>query len=471
MLRLHANELRLEQQEFLESLFNDLKPLGHFFEMKPDGFCTIGTHSPLSRPGKKRVWHALHKERHKELIQQNAKWITEFEHRRSDIFCDMATFSPSSVDPRIEVVTFTKDDKKRDPKKHKKNQEIVEYLRLNQVITSNRLVGRKCGLLIWDEGQSYGRRPLIGAAIMSDARYSQRIRDVYLDWPKVYPQTSENYSEDAKKLRRKGLDRLLQLSIACALPPYSKLKGAWLAAAAPFTKYGQNAIERASAKAGADLIALVTTTGLDVTGAPFQKHRLSQLAPAGVGGNPDARGNLYYRIPAAPGVVELRANFMNLVSGRTWCLAEQIFQASRPEAYEKARNKQSSAMSYLLRDLGLHRSIFDGNTIGVHIGSLGERSLDYLKTGEDRPEKQRPRLEWKTCVDVWTRSFLPLTAGVRDPAQKKTRDERDDARRKRLDRARSIPQSDCKLSTLSARPITHPEEKKMPVAPAPFDGS
>ena len=38
------------------------------------------------------------------------------------------------------------------------------------------------------------------------------------------------------------------------------------------------------------------------------------------------------------------------------------------------------AVSFFLRRLGLHRSIFDGNEMRVHIGAIGAKTLEALRT-------------------------------------------------------------------------------------------
>jgi hypothetical protein len=69
--------------------------------------------------------------------------------------------------------------------------------------------------------------------------YSQRLRDQHLGWTPDYPRTSVHFDERARAVRVTGLARMMQLSVACALPPYNVLSGAWLVALAPFTALGR----------------------------------------------------------------------------------------------------------------------------------------------------------------------------------------------------------------------------------------
>jgi hypothetical protein len=103
-------------------------------------------------------------------------------------------------------------------------------------------------------------------------------------------------------------------------------------------------------------------------------------------------------------------------------------------------------MAYALRRLGLRRSIFDGNEIGIHIGMLGTDTLDYLRSGQARPMNARPVLEWSQVVDIWTKKFLPAPANVGETAEDMVKAKHRQARQRRIDAARRFPQEQIKLS-------------------------
>ena len=441
MLRLHANSLNSDWFEFLVGLFGDLEPLGHFARVENDGVLTIGTSNPIDR-GSSRYenrWSDAHHLRHRLFLRKHRDEILAFENDFAPLFVQMATFQPSSVLPVLEIVDFKREEHRR----------IIEYLKLYQSVTSGKAVGRRMGLLIWDVGQS-GDPKLMGAALLASARFSQKIRDMRFGWQQDYPRTSPHHDPVARQVRIDGLARIMQLSVACALPPYSKLSGAWLAAIAPFTDFGLEAFMGSLKRkdVDADLAAVITTTGMGVSGAPFRGQRVVQLAAKGVQAAPGAAGNLYSRAVPEDGVLPLRASFVDLVSEETAARALRLFEVERPEQFARLKSPQRSAMAHALRRLGLHKSLFEGNEMGVHIGALGQNTFDYLRRGVPRPRAERPLLEWKQVVDVWSRRFLPAPTTVGESATKNTKVQHREARQKRLDAARDFPQSEILLSRL-----------------------
>lgn len=441
MLRLHANSLSSDWFEFLLCLFDDLKPLGHFARLEADGALTIGTSNPLDRGSSQYAsrWHDAHHLRHRLFLRQYREEIIAFESDFAPLFVEMSSFQPSSVLPVLEIVDFKKPE----------HQSIVAYLKLYQSVTSGKAVGRRMGLLIWDIGQS-GSPKLMGAALLVSARFSQKIRDMRFGWQQDYPKTSNHHDPTARQIRIDGLARIMQLSVACALPPYSRLSAAWLAAIAPFTDIGLEAFRGSLKKqdADADLAAVVTTTGMGVSGAPFRGQRIVQLAPKGVQAAPGAAGNLYARAVPAEGFPPLRASFAYLVSDKTNERALRLFEAECPEHFARLKSPQRSAMAYTLRRLGLHKSLFEGNEMGVHIGTLGTNTIDYLRRGISRPKADRHLLEWDQVVDVWSRRFLPAPTTVGESATRATKDQHREARQKRLEAARNFPEDEIRLSHL-----------------------
>jgi hypothetical protein len=439
MLRLHAASLNSDWFDFLLALFRDLEPLGHFARIGADGALTIGTSNPLDRGGSRyeNRWSRAHHLRHQALLRERRDEILAFENDFAPLFVDMATFQPSAVLPRLEIVDFSKPEHGR----------IVDYLKLYQSVTSGRAVGRRMGLLIWDIGQA-GSPRLFGGAILASTRFSQRMRDLRFGWKPDYPSTSRHHDPAARAIRVNGLARIMQLSVACSLPPYRTLSGAWLAAMSPFTNFGLEAF-RASLKIPdpeADLAAIVTTTGMAVSGAPFRGHRVVQIAPKGVAAAPGAAGNLYSRAEPTSEAPALRASFDDLLSADVRDRALRLFAQERPERFARLKSPQRSAMAYALQRLGLHSSLFDGNEMGVHIGMLGIDTLNYIRTGEARPAQARPMLDWDQVVDVWSRRFLPAPATVGESADQATKADHREARQRRLEAARNFPQQMIRLS-------------------------
>jgi hypothetical protein len=311
------------------------------------------------------------------------------------------------------------------------------------------------GLLLWDEGQT-DHFPLIGVAVLASPRFSQRLRDHHLGWKPDYPRTSRHFDEKERAIREAGLARMMQLAVACAIPPYNVLSGAWLAALAPLTDMGQEAFARSVRKPGADpdLAAVVTTTGKRLSGAPFRGHRVGQLSNGQIDAAQGASGDIFVRARPVNDIPPLRASFANLVSETTTRRACELFEAERPEQFQRVRRVERAAMSFALRRLGLHRSLFDGNEMGVHIGMLGADTQRYLADGTPRPLSKRPRLNWDQVVAVWTKRFLPQSHDAPETATPQTLAEHRTGRQRRLKAARSYPPERIPLSYL----LNHPED-------------
>jgi hypothetical protein len=392
MQRLHWESLSPSWSRFLLALFHDLEPLGHSLKRGPKASFTADIQE-AETIGDERHWDRAHRARHQSVLEAHRNEILSFESDFDRFFVNMATFQPSAVRPVLQIVDFKDPDHTR----------IIQYLRLMQSVTSGKLVGRRMGLLIWDTGQTGGIR-LFGAAVLASARFSQLIRDRHFGWSRDYPRTSAKHNATSRALRLNGLARIMQVSMACAVPPYNVLSGAWLAAVAPFTAAGLDAF-RASLKTpdpNADLAAVVTTTGKAITGSPFHGHRVVQIAPPGILAAPGAKGDLYAQVRRDDDVKPLRASFEVLLGEEVWARARMLFQKQRPERYASLKSPDRSAMTFALRHLGLSYTMFYGNEIGVHVGILGEKTLENLRTGRARPPV---RVRW------WTGS-RPLAFGA-----------------------------------------------------------
>jgi hypothetical protein len=444
MLRHNWESLTPSWSEFVVNLFRDLEPLGHALSKAENGVLTAELCDPAS-VSDEHFWDEAHRICHQTEIEEHRDAILAFEKDYDQFFVDMATFQPSAVRPVLEIVDFHREQHKR----------VVDYLRLTQSVTSRKLVGKRMGLLIWDVGQTGGTR-LFGAAILASARFSQKIRDHRFGWPKDYPQTSRNHDPAARDCRVNGLNRIMQLSIACALPPYNVLSGAWLAAIAPFTAKGLEAFKNSHQRPTdeADLAAIVTTTSKGISGSPFRGHRVSQLTPPGVTALPDARGDLYAQIRREPSIEPLRSSFDSLLSEQVRTAACDLFKAEQPEKYAQTRESSEAAVRFALNRLGLRKSILEGNEIGIHLGCLtgsarpDSTTLDHIRKGSIRPLNERPLIDWETAVAVWSRKFLPAPELVGEIAASKTKAAHREARQKRNERAREFPADQIRLSRL-----------------------
>ena len=441
MLRLRWESLGPSWSEFVVTLFRDLEPLGHSLS-EDNGIFTAEVCEAVTISDEDH-WYRAHRICHEMVLEQHREEILSFERDFDRIFVDMATFQPSAVRPVLEVVDFKRPDHKR----------TVDYLRLMQSVTVRKLVGRRMGLLIWDVGQTGGTR-LFGGAVLASARFSQRIRDQRFQWPSYYPKTSLKHDPNARVVRIAGLNRIMQLSMACVVPPYNVLSGAWLAAIAPFTAPGLDAFKNSHKEipTDADLAAIVTTTGKGASGSPFRGHRVAQIAPAGTKAAPDAKGDLYTLVRPETDTKPLRASFEILLSQEAREIACRLFREEQPERYASLKSPARSALAFALRRLGLRRSLFDGNEIGVHLGILngsirdGWSTVDNLRTGSPRPAKERPLVDWETAVAVWSRKFLPAPELVGESADGLSKAAHREARQSRNERARTFPVEQIRLS-------------------------
>jgi|SRR5579862_691529 len=428
MRRLVVGNLSSNWSKLLRLLFRDLAPLGHSAKRLSKGrfritLAELSDFSP-DKTGRINFYDAAHEICHTAHLSRHADFIRSFEADHADIFARMALFQPSAILPTIEIVDFT------DPR----HRAIVEYLCIYQTVTSRKRVGRQMALLVWDAGQTE-HRPLIGGAVLASPRWSQALRDHYLKWEPGFPKNSQHHNPKARAIREAGLNRMMQLSVACALPPYSVLSGAWLVALAPFTDSAQEAFAYAARKKpDPDLAVVVTTTGKGRSGAPFRNHRLKQLCR----GQSDSSGNVFVRSEPTEAIPMLRASFKILLSPETVKLARKLFRPPYRKGSLPANKLNDAAIKRMLRRFELKSDIFRGNEIGVHIGMLTEETKQHIAAGTVRPTNRRLRLDWNRATAVWLRKFLPQSDS--ESAEHK------EGRRRRYERARAFPEEQIKLS-------------------------
>lgn len=435
MPRLRMGSLSTEWVELIHALCRDLECLGLRIEAYEDDAFALKRVTPDDVEAQESFWRAAHAHAHALDLAPHREWIAAFEAGRPEVFADMGVFKSDVVSPEIEIADFN-DAAHRD---------LLAYLGCSQSVRSRMLVGKRVGLLIWDVGQARGR-PLIGGALLASPRFSQPLRDRYLGWPIDVQRNRSGYDPRRRAIRQAGLDRMMQLAVAAALPPYNYLRGARLAALAPLTSQGFEAFARASrAKDDPDLAAIVTTTGLSVTGTPFQRQRIAQLCEEGVKGPKEAEGDLYQRVRPLTHEKGPRASFERLVSADALERARRVYVAAHKNAGGKALT-DAMVMAYVLRRLRLRKSVFEGNEMGVHIAMLGERTRGHLESGAARPASERVLLDWARCVSVWKRGFLPTPEGEKELAKKKTRIAHARAQGRRLEAASSVASRDILLS-------------------------
>jgi hypothetical protein len=418
--------------DLLDRLFRDLRPLGHRLRSLPGGRFEIHVAScedfePETSDPKLRghitQYDEAHHLVHAAFLPTQAAFIHEFEAANDDIFTQMPSFQPSAILPTLEIVDFT----------NPRHKAIIRYLCLYQSVMSRKRVGRQMGLFVWDEGQT-GHRPLIGGAILASARWSQALRDHHLGWPRDFPKTSRYFSAAKRARRKKGLGRLMQLSVACALPPYNLLSGAWLVALAPFTHEGQNAFASCARKErDPDLVAVVTTTAKGPSGAPFRNHRIKQL----VGAHAQGEGNIFDRAKPVDTIRPLRASFQSLLSNETLKRARTLYRRQNKGALRADIEKY--AVRNMLRKFNLDEEVFLGNEIGVQIGMLSPSAKTYLRSGKSRPGAERLRLDWQNVTQIWLRKFLP-------DASSDQRDGHVGSRKRRAEAAVAYPAEKIRLS-------------------------
>lgn len=427
MRRVVTGQLSSSWSDLLQLLFRDLGPLGHSVVPTSDGCFEIKVAEigdfPADKDGRTNFYDSAHEICHAAFLPSRAEFIRAFEAEHADIFVRMDAFQPSAILPILEIVDFA----------NPRHEAIIEYLCLYQIVTSRKRVGRRMGLLVWDDGQT-AHRPLIGAAILASPRWSQALRDHYLGWPPDYPKTSSHHDAKGRAIRMAGLGRMMQLSVACALPPYNLLSGAWLIALSPFTTYGQEAFAIAArVESDPDLAAVVTTTAKGASGAPFRNHRIKQLTK----GHINSAGDVFVRAAPNADIPALRASFRDLVSSETIQRACDLFRVEFPSAPRD--DMEAKALKHMLRQFKLKPDIFDGNEIGVHVGMLSPETRGHLSSGAPRPSNKRPRLNWDDVTAVWVRKFLPQSESDKSEDHKISR-------RRRADAARAYPEDQIRLS-------------------------
>jgi len=398
---------------FARSLLQDLAPLGFHIHVD-NGQVRFSQTAPHSTHSCRDFYAQAHRLLHRKIIAEKRAQIIDFETTFGDaVFVEGKQLDLSLIDPRLRPVDLTR---KASPAP--RDLAIVDYVRMYQTVPSRRSVGRENVYILEDYGPS--SRPVMGVLVLASPRYYQPHRDEVLRWPS--PSEARSLSvrrqQRAQKIRLAGLNRIMQVAVCCALPPYSRLGAASLLAVAPFTPIVREDFQRRwyhrRSNKDPDLVAVTTTTSMGLTGTPFQALYTSMFFDSH---SSDIRGEkwnrhnaIYARIgrthPWLPNMTirasDPRVDFQSLISDRSWNLALAV---AGPLINPKRRDSILASMPPKLRQqmlkfaldrIGLSTRIFCGNRIGVFLGAIDRPSLASLIEG--RPRSVRPSLSWEKAV-------------------------------------------------------------------------
>jgi hypothetical protein len=405
---------------FVESLFEDLGPLG--LAISIEGAQLRITQTVPSEPVDYRTFYGeAHRRLHRNIIGGRLPPILEFEEKYGpSVFIEGKDLTLGAIDPHLRAVDLTQ---KAHPST--RDKAIVDYLRTYQTVASHQSVGRENAYILEDHG--HADLPVMGVLVLSSARFYQPHRDEVLQWPS--PKELDNLSlrrqAKAKRVRLAGLNRIMQVAVCCALPPYSVLGAASLLAVAPFVSEIRDDFKARwhdrKRNKDPDLVGVTTTTSMGLTGTPFQALYVSMFFdpassdPKGAKWNDD--NTIYSRLgarhPWRPNVRILArepyANFRCLLSSRTWNLAlavagpninpkhrEYLLQQVSPQT-------RSKLLRHVIEHVGLSNRIFQGNPVGIFLGAVDRPALEALKEG--RPRESRPVLSWDKAVARFKNEF------------------------------------------------------------------
>jgi hypothetical protein len=408
---------------FVKSLFTDLGPVG--FEISEhDGQLRIVQSAPNSTIFHRNFYREAHLRLHRKTIASKWQFVVEFEGTYGpSVFVEGHKLNLAGIDPRLRSVDLRK---KANPSL--RDCAIVDYLRLYQTVGSRQSVGRENVYILEDHGQE--NRPIMGVLVLASPRYYQPHRDAVLGWPSPSEIRSLSLRKQqiAERIRLKGLNRMMQLAICCALPPYSRLGAASLLAVAPFVGAVRDDFRsrwhHPRYNRDPDLAAVSTTTSMGLTGTPFQALYTPMFFDSAIS---DVRGEkwnesntVYARLnkqhpwlPNTPiGARDPIARFDQLLSSDTWNLALGVAgPAIDPKRRQWLLENMSKGLrkrifAHVIQHLGLTKRIFLGNPMGVFLGAVDKPALEALRVG--LPRDARPILSWEKAVARFKDEFDPV---------------------------------------------------------------
>jgi hypothetical protein len=441
-----------EQLTFAASLIDDLSLLGYRLQHEGNAIF-FSRRIPKPKADPREFYRDAHVKLHRVRISPQADRIRTFEAEFGNhLFVDGANLDLGAIEPHLRSV-----DLRKRAHPSRRDQELVSYLRAYQTISSHMSVGRENAYILED----MGRTPpaVMGVLVLSSPRYYQPRRDEVLGWlsPSSLKTMSERRRTQHERIRMAGLNRIMQVAVCCALPPYSHLGAARLLAIAPFMKLVRDDFaerwydRRRNPKP--DLVAVTTTTSMGMTGTPFQSLRAGKfmnIRNARLRGeNWNRDGVIYARLgtthPWKPKMTlttkELFADFGDLIS-----------EATRAQAVTLVQNRVGGSdaggeLQQAMLQIGITADIFRAHPIGFFLGALDLPSVEALSTGD--PRTKRPQLNWNIAVQQFRSDFGEADCPTKMPGLSPVA--RASAIERRRTRARSVTLSDIVLSRL----LTH----------------
>jgi len=428
---------------FAESLVSDLGPLGYSLTREGE-VLTFQQRVPASIREYRTFYRAAHAKVHANLLRPNIEEIVAFENDiGADIFIDGTALDLGRIEPILRPVNL------HAPDTSPRDKAIVEYIRAYQTVTSRKAVGKENVYILEDRGQL--KSTVMGVLVLTSPRYYQARRDEVLGWlsPSRIRSLSERQQARQKRVRLAGLDRMMHLSICCALPPYSQLGTARLLAVAPFTKIVREDFARRWARKDSDLAIVTTTTSMGITGVPFQALRRGKFVDQEnaelLGDNWNKAGKLYARLgdvhpwKASTPIKssEIFANFGKLISAETYAKASLLLSTDGSSSLSP-----NKVLDRALNELGLSGRGLRGNPLGVFIGALDRQSIEAVASG--KPRTKRPVLNWDLAVQQFRSDYGEASDPTKKPGVNK--DERAAAIKRRRERAVNVRREDILLS-------------------------
>jgi Domain of unknown function (DUF4338) len=172
-----------------------------------------------------------------EQIEQERSFVQRMEANGCLKLLGQADIDPRKISPEIEICRTTAD------------HELFRYGKLFQRIPTTNRVGRQIRCLVYDVGQEQKR--LMGVFELTSGPYTMGARDAHLKWSGM----------NRKKVKDRGLRRVMDLATVIAIPPYNILLGGKLIASLAFSDVVAKEVRR---RYRSELLGVVATsaTGL-----------------------------------------------------------------------------------------------------------------------------------------------------------------------------------------------------------------
>ena len=246
--------------------------------------------------------------------------------------------------------------------------EIFRYCGLLQSVPSGQRIGRRVSALVYDDGQ-YDHGTIMGAIGLASSMYTLGCRDAYLGW----------VGRDAKKLKDRGLKRIMDLALCVSVPPYSFLLGGKLMALLAMTDPLRKEFRR---KYGTPLLGVGTSCA---TGLHCPIFNRIMVRP----------GGLYRHIGETVGYTFSFFSPDTMRAARLLTSSQEEVQQGefslRPMRILNQALRACGLPSGPLMRLGLRKAIY--------FGVLSEKALSRLKTGGEVAPKDK--LAASDAIQYW----------------------------------------------------------------------